>query len=65
MKHTESPQSGVNRRGFFVGLVSGLSVAALAAGASKARAAAGKVVRRGPILYRRTEEAKRYYDTMF
>ncbi|HKI99573.1 MAG TPA: hypothetical protein VKB51_13955 [bacterium] len=67
MTHTDAPKAGVGRRGFFTGLASGLSVAAVALGARKVRAGSGKSVRkpeRGPILYRRTEEMDRYLKTM-
>jgi hypothetical protein len=54
----------VHRRGFFAGLLAGVGIAALAAGARKVRAAAPKG-RSGPVLYRRTEETERYFKTMF
>lgn len=58
------------RRGFLAGLVAGAgAVAALATTPRKATAtkdAAGDAgAPTGPILYRRTEEAERYYRTLY
>lgn len=63
MKHTETAGNGINRRGFFAGLATGLGIAAVAAGARKVRA---KVTERfsGPVLYRRTAETERYLKSL-
>jgi hypothetical protein len=53
----------LGRRGFFAGLAAGLGIAALAAGARKVHATAQKRLR-GPVLYRHTAEADRYFKTM-
>ena len=63
MNHTETPKAGIDRRGFFTGLVAGLGIAALAAGARKVKAAATERLR-GPVLYRRTAETDRYFKSM-
>lgn len=64
MKPKGTETSGVNRRGFFAGLASGLGVAAIALGARKARGDSQQERRRGPVLYRRTEETERYLRTL-
>ncbi len=56
------------RRGFLVGLLAGVgAIAALGGGAKKAVASArgGAKGIPDPILYRRTEEAVRYYKTLY
>jgi len=67
MKSDANSKSTVGRRGLLAGLATGLGVAAAAAGTRKA-SAEGTVpaapASTGPILYRRTAEADRYYRTM-
>jgi len=56
------------RRKFFTTLFSGMAgVAALLLAPRRARAEAKKeeAPEAGPILYRRTEEAERYYRTLY
>jgi hypothetical protein len=63
MTHSDTPKSGIGRRGFFAAVVSGVGIAALAAGARKVKATAQR--RLGwPVLYRRGEEADRYFKTL-
>ncbi len=64
MKQATTETNGVNRRGFFAGLASGLGVAAVALGARKVRAAARPERPQGPVLYRRTAETERYLRTL-
>ena len=64
MKRSGTESSGVNRRGFFAGLASGLGIAAVALGARKARGGSQPERRRGPVLYQRTEETERYLKTL-
>ena len=65
MERTESSKSGVNRRGLFAAVAAGLGVAAVALGGRKASAGAKPKPAAGPVLYRRGEEAERYFKTMF
>jgi hypothetical protein len=63
MNATQTPASGLGRRGFFAGLAAGLGIAALAMGARKVQARVQRTLR-GPVLYRRTEETERYLKTL-
>jgi hypothetical protein len=59
----------LGRRGFLVGLVTGAGVVG-AVSATRRKPAAAKEPGQaqtafGPILYRRTEEAERYYKTLY
>lgn len=63
------PKQYLGRRGFLVGLLTGAGAAA-ALGAIPRKAVAKKEPAQGdtvfgPILYRRTEEAERYYRTLY
>ncbi|GIX46345.1 MAG: hypothetical protein KatS3mg131_0556 [Candidatus Tectimicrobiota bacterium] len=67
MQHRAS-QEGQPRRTFLAGLLAGASAAAaLLAAPRRARAArqTPTISARGPILYRRTAEAERYYRTLY
>ena len=62
-------KKSLGRRTFLVGLMTGAGVAA-ALGAAPRKAAAKKELTQarsggGPILYRRTKEAERYYKTLY
>ncbi len=66
-QHTEG-RGGQPRRTFLAGLLAGVGAAtALLAGPRRARAARKTpgAPTSGPILYRRTEEAERYYRTLY
>ncbi|MFQ5693305.1 MAG: hypothetical protein ACE5IM_09720 [Nitrospinota bacterium] len=69
MKKSNGQEQGVsNRRGFLRGLLVGAGAVA-ALGLSKAKAAAQPFGKNkaapDPILFRRTEEAERYYRTLY
>jgi len=61
-------KKAVGRRTFLVGLLTGGGVVA-ALGATPRKATAKKELTQGgsvgPILYRRTKEAERYYKTLY
>lgn len=61
-------RNSLGRRGFLVGLLTGAG-AALALATIPRKAVAKKELAQagpgGPILYRRTEEAERYYRTLY
>jgi hypothetical protein len=63
-----SEKKAVGRRMFLVGLATGAGVVT-ALGAAGRKPAGKKITRKGPgaepILYRRTEEAQRYYRTLY
>lgn len=66
MKATK-PHKGFNRRVFFAGLIGGVGVAttALASGVSRKRASQkAEDVPEGPVLYRRTADVERYFNTL-
>ena len=57
-----------SRRNFLFGLLAGTGVASVAlATAGKAKAKSGGTAQpeTGPVLYSRTEEAERYYKTLY
>ena len=64
MEPTER-KSGVNRRGLFAGIATGLGLAAVALSGRKADAEPKQAPAKGPVLYRRGVEAERYFKTMF
>ncbi|MFQ5912063.1 MAG: hypothetical protein ACE5JS_02665 [Nitrospinota bacterium] len=68
MKGNGQEQGVSSRRGFLMGLLMGASAVA-ALGVSKAKAAASPFRKQksapAPILFRRTEEAERYYRTLY
>ncbi|MBI3126418.1 MAG: hypothetical protein HYZ11_02300 [Candidatus Tectomicrobia bacterium] len=56
------------RRGFLLGLLAGVGAIAAFGGAAKGSAAPGPSGAKrphDPVLYRRTEEAERYYRTLY
>lgn len=63
------PKKPAGRRTFLVGLLTGAGVTAALAGAPRASlstpAVKADAAPSGPILYRRTEEAERYYRTLY
>ncbi len=57
-----------SRRNFLFGLLAGTgvaSVALVAGGSAKASTAQPGQPDEGPVLYRRTKEAERYYKTLY
>ena len=63
-------EKGSDRRGFLKGVLvvaGATSATMLTAGKALAKAggAIGSGASKGPILYRRTEEAERYYKTLY
>ena len=63
-------EKGSDRRGFLKGVLvaaGATSATMLTAGKALAKAggALGSDTSKGPILYRRTEEAERYYKTLY
>ena len=63
-------EKGSDRRGFLKGLLvaaGATSATMLTAGKAlaKSEGAVGSDTSKGPILYRRTEEAERYYKTLY
>ncbi len=63
-------EKGSDRRGFLKGILvaaGATSATMLTAGNTfaKAEGATGSDTSKGPILYRRTEEAERYYKTLY
>ena len=56
------------RRNFLFGLIAGTGAVSLALGSGGKAKAAGRASdkkQKGPILYRRTKEAERYYKTLY
>jgi gas vesicle protein len=67
MRQTDK-STGQPRRTFLAGVLAGVGgAAALLSAPKRARAAAKTptVPAQGPILYRRTKEAERYYKTLY
>ena len=63
-------EKGSDRRGFLKGVLvaaGATSATMLTAGKAfaKSEGAIGSATSKGPILYRRTEEAERYYKTLY
>ena len=62
-------EKGSGRRGFLKGVLvaAGATSATILTGCPTARAEGtiGSDTSKGPILYRRTEEAERYYKTLY
>lgn len=57
-----------SRRNFLFGLLAGTGAATVAlatAGKAKAKSGGTAEPEQGPVLYRRTEEAERYYKTLY
>lgn len=57
-----------SRRNFLFGLLAGTGAATAAlavAGKAKAKSLTPAQPEEGPVLYRRTEEAERYYKTLY
>jgi len=64
---SKKPANGVSRRKFFAGLAAGMGMAGVAMAAGKSEKATTDTVEnnKGPVLYRRTAEAERYYKTLY
>ena len=64
---SKKPANRVSRRKFFAGLAAGLGVAGVAVAAAKGEKAVAATVEndKGPVLYKRTAEAERYYKTLY
>ncbi|MEE8394695.1 MAG: twin-arginine translocation signal domain-containing protein [bacterium] len=64
----EKQNGKTNRRGFLVGVAASMGAAAVAvsgAGKVKAKNPVADAPKSGPVLYSRTEEAERYYKTLY
>lgn len=66
----DNTKKGAGRRGFFLGLLATVGTASLAMAATRFPGMKKQKRKKidapsGPILYKRTKEAERYYNTLY